>query len=34
MLGLVQERSNTRVEWYVLLLIVAELIVAVYSLLR
>lgn len=33
MLGLVQQRSAMRVEWYVLLLIVAELIVAVYSLL-
>lgn len=34
MLGLVQERSNTRLEWCVLLLIVAELIVAIYSILR
>jgi uncharacterized Rmd1/YagE family protein len=32
LLGLVQERSNTRLEWYVLLLIVAELAVALYSL--
>ena len=34
MLGLVQERSNLRVEWYVLLLIVAEIIITVYSLLK
>jgi uncharacterized Rmd1/YagE family protein len=34
LLGLVQERSNLRVEWYVLLLIVAELIVAIYSILK
>ncbi|HKT20351.1 MAG TPA: RMD1 family protein [Stellaceae bacterium] len=34
MLGLVQERSNLRVEWYILLLIVAELAIAVYSLLK
>lgn len=31
LLGLVQERGNTRLEWYVLILIVAELAVAVYS---
>lgn len=31
LLGLVQERSNTRLEWYVLFLIVAELAVAIYS---
>ena len=31
LLGLVQERSNIRLEWYVLILIVAELAVAVYS---
>lgn len=34
LLGLVQERSNKRLEWYVLLLIVAELAVAVYSIWR
>jgi len=34
MLGLVQERSSLRLEWYVILLIVAELVVAVYSLLK
>jgi len=34
LLGLVQERSNKRLEWYVVLLIVAELIVAIYSILR
>jgi required for meiotic nuclear division protein 1 len=34
MLGLVQERGNMRVEWYILLLIVAELIIAVYALLK
>jgi len=34
MLGLVQERSNMRVEWYILLLIVAELIIALYALLK
>jgi required for meiotic nuclear division protein 1 len=32
MLGLVQERSSRRLEWYVLLLIFAELAVAIYSL--
>ena len=31
MLGLVQERGNTRLEWYVLILILAELAVAIYS---
>lgn len=31
LLGLVQERSNTRLEWYVLFLIVAELAVTIYS---
>jgi uncharacterized Rmd1/YagE family protein len=34
LLGLVQERSNMRVEWYVLLLIVAEVVIAVYSLIK
>jgi hypothetical protein len=34
MLGLVQERSNLRVEWYIVLLIIAELAIAVYSLLK
>jgi len=34
MLGLVQERSNLRVEWYILVLIVAELLIALYSLLK
>jgi required for meiotic nuclear division protein 1 len=34
LLGLVQERSNIRLEWYVLILIVAELAVAVYPLWR
>lgn len=34
LLGLVQERSNRRLEWYVLLLIVAELAVAIYSIMR
>ncbi len=34
MLGMVQERSNLRVEWYVIMLIVLELVVAVYSLLK
>ena len=34
MLGLVQQRSNRRVEWYIVLLIVAELIIAIYSLLK
>jgi uncharacterized Rmd1/YagE family protein len=34
MLGLVQERSNLRVEWYVLLLIVAEVVITVYSLIK
>lgn len=34
LLGLVQERSNRRLEWYVLLLIVAELAVAIYSITR
>lgn len=33
MLGVVQQRSALRVEWYVLLLIVAELIITLYSLL-
>ncbi len=33
-LGLAQERSNRRLEWYVLLLIVAELAVALYSLVK
>ncbi len=33
LLGLVQQRSSMRVEWYVVLLIVAELIIGVYSLL-
>ncbi len=32
LLGLVQERSNIRLEWYILILIVAELAVAIYSL--
>jgi required for meiotic nuclear division protein 1 len=31
LLGLVQERGNTRLEWYVLILILAELAVAIYS---
>jgi len=31
LLGLVQERGSMRLEWYVILLIVAELLVAVYS---
>jgi required for meiotic nuclear division protein 1 len=34
MLGLVQERSNLRVEWYVLLLIVAELVITIFSLVK
>ncbi len=34
MLGLVQERSNLRVEWYVLALILVELIVTLYSLIK
>lgn len=34
MLGLVQERSNLRVEWYVLGLILVELIITVYSLIK
>ena len=34
LLGLAQERSNRRLEWYVLLLIVAELAVALYSLVK
>ncbi|HEV8015794.1 MAG TPA: RMD1 family protein [Stellaceae bacterium] len=34
LLGLVQERSNTRLEWYVLILILAELAVAIYSISR
>jgi uncharacterized Rmd1/YagE family protein len=34
LLGLVQERGNTRLEWYVLVLILAELAVAIYSILR
>lgn len=33
MLGLVQQRGTTRLEWYIVLLIVAELLVAVYALL-
>lgn len=33
LLGLVQTRSSTRVEWYIVLLIVAELVLAAYSLL-
>jgi required for meiotic nuclear division protein 1 len=33
MLGLVQARSSIRVEWYIVLLIVAELVLAAYSLL-
>jgi uncharacterized Rmd1/YagE family protein len=33
LLGLVQTRSSIRVEWYIVLLIVAELMLAVYSLL-
>jgi uncharacterized Rmd1/YagE family protein len=33
-LGLAQERSNRRLEWYVLLLIFAELAVALYSLVK
>jgi len=33
LLGLVQARSSTRLEWYIVLLIVAELMVAGYSLL-
>jgi uncharacterized Rmd1/YagE family protein len=33
MLGLVQQRSAIRLEWYIIILIVAELIVAVYALL-
>lgn len=33
MLGLVQQRSATRLEWYIIVLIVAELGVAVYALL-
>jgi required for meiotic nuclear division protein 1 len=34
LLGLVQERSNLRVEWYVLVLIVAELVIALYELIK
>jgi required for meiotic nuclear division protein 1 len=34
LLGLAQERSNRRLEWYVLLLIVAELAVALYSVVK
>lgn len=34
MLGLVQERSNLRLEWYVIALIVLELIVTIYALLK
>lgn len=34
LLGLAQERSNRRLEWYVLLLIFAELAVALYSLVK
>ena len=33
MLGLVQQRSTTRLEWYIVILIVAELVVALYALL-
>jgi uncharacterized Rmd1/YagE family protein len=33
LLGLVQTRSSMRVEWYIVLLIVAELMLAAYSLL-
>ncbi|MDE2166860.1 MAG: RMD1 family protein [Alphaproteobacteria bacterium] len=33
MLGLVQQRSSIRLEWYIVILIIAELIVAVYALL-
>jgi uncharacterized Rmd1/YagE family protein len=32
LLGLVQTRSSARVEWYILFLIVAELVLAIYSL--
>ena len=32
MLGLVQQRGSTRLEWYIVVLIVAELVVAVYAL--
>jgi uncharacterized Rmd1/YagE family protein len=34
LLGLVQERSNLRVEWYVVILIIAELVIGVYSLIK
>lgn len=34
MLGLVQARSNLRVEWYIVLLIVAELLITAYSLVK
>ena len=34
LLGLIQERSNRRLEWYVLILILAELALAIYSILR
>lgn len=34
MLGLVQERSNLRVEWYIVILIIMELIITIYSLIR
>ncbi|HVA35649.1 MAG TPA: hypothetical protein VNG52_05385, partial [Stellaceae bacterium] len=33
MLGLVQQRGAVRLEWYIIVLIVAELAVAVYALL-
>ena len=34
MLGLVQERSNMRVEWYVVMLILAEIAIAIYALVK
>jgi uncharacterized Rmd1/YagE family protein len=34
LLGVVQERSSTRLEWYIVILIVAELAVGIFSLLR
>ncbi len=34
LLGLVQERSSTRLEWCVLLLILAEIVIAIYSLMK
>lgn len=34
MLGLVQERSNLRVEWYIVMLIVAELVITIYTLVK